>query len=125
MKLEAENSVVQEVTEDDLVRIFGDDHERGEFVILTSDDGSFLQAAGKGWSPYTLEFFPDADSPRYQQATAQLTKDQVRAAFLQFLHNDTAWRASFKWRELADNKGCLPALMWAGIVLGALLGHWR
>ncbi len=103
MKLETENSVVpEEVTQEDLFDIFDDDDARGGFVILTSDDGSFLQAAGKGWSPYTLEFFPQKDAPRYQQATTQLNKDQVRAAFVDFLHNQNTWRTSFEWREIED-----------------------
>jgi hypothetical protein len=52
MRLETENSDFrEEATDDDLVRIFDDDDARGDFVILTADDGSFLQAAGKGWLP--------------------------------------------------------------------------
>jgi hypothetical protein len=120
MRLEAENSLVEEPTEEDLRHIFGDDDARGGFVILTSDDGSFLQAAGKGWSPYTLEFFPDQDAARYQQATTQLTKDQVLAAFTDFLHNGEVWRSSFDWRELDEKKGCVPALLISGGVILSL-----
>jgi hypothetical protein len=125
MRLETENSDFrEEATDEDLARIFDDDDARGDFVILTADDGSFLQAAGKGWSPYTLEFFPEKDSPRYQQATTQLNKDHIRSAFAAFLHNDHAWRASFEWREV-ENKGCLGALVIpAVILLGAVVGYY-
>jgi hypothetical protein len=124
MKLETENSgVEEEVTEEDLSRIFDDDQARGAFLILTSDDGSFLQAAGKGWSPYTLEFFPEKDIPRYQQATTQLNKDQIRSAFADFLHNGNTWRTSFEWREV-ENKGCLGALVISAVViLGSVVGY--
>src|SRR6185503_15248974 len=106
MTLETENSGVQAgITEEDLSCVFDDDDLRGGFVILTSDDGSFLQTAGEGWSPYTLEFFPGKDAPRYQQATTTLNKDQVRAAFIDFLHNGKTWRASFEWRDMG-NTGC-------------------
>jgi len=125
MRLETENSDFrEEATDDDLVRIFDDDDARGDFVILTADDGSFLQAAGKGWSPYTLEFFREKDAPRYQQATTPLNKDQVRSAFADFLHNGSAWRTSLEWREVA-NKGCLGALVIpAVILLGAVVGYY-
>jgi len=123
MTLETENSGIQEgVTEEDLSRVFDDDDLRGGFVILTSDDGSFLQVAGKGWSPYTLEFFPGKDTPRYQQATTKLNKDQVRAAFIDFLYNGKTWRASFEWRDMG-NEGCLGALVsLAAVILGSVIG---
>jgi len=125
MTLETANSGAQEgVTEEDVSEVFDDDDLRGAFVILTSDDGSFLQAAGKGWSPYTLEFFPGKDAPRYQQATTQLNKDQVRAAFIDFLHNGTTWRASFEWRD-TGNQSCLGALVvLAVVVLGSVTGYY-
>jgi len=125
MKLETENLSAREgVTDEDLQRIFDDDDARGGFVILTADDGSFLQAAGEGWSPYTLEFFPDADAPQYQQATTELDKDQVRAAFKDFLHNDKKWRASFEWRD-AKNTGCLGVLViWVVTTLGSMVGYY-
>lgn len=112
MKLETENSLVPEgATEKDLVRIFGDDDELGGFVILTADDGSFLQAAGKRGSTWTLEFYPEKDAPRHQQATTQLDKGQLRAAFTDFLQGRTGWRTSFEWREQNERKGCLPGLL--------------
>jgi hypothetical protein len=124
MTLETENSALQEgATEEDLSVIFDDDDARGGWVILTSDDGSFLQAAGKGWSPYTLEFFSGKDAARYQQAT-QLNKDQVRFALTDFFNNGKTWRASFEWREVS-NKGCLGVLaISALVVLGVVVGSY-
>jgi hypothetical protein len=124
MRLETENWVApEEATEGDLVRVFSDDGVRGGFVILRSDDGSLLQTAGKGWSPYTLEYFPTKDAIRYQQAT-QLTKDQVSAAFIDFLRNGTSWRSAHEWRELSETKGCLPTLLASGgVILGLVLGY--
>jgi hypothetical protein len=124
MTLETENSALQDgATEEDLSVIFDDDDARGGWVILTSDDGSFLQAAGKGWSPYTLEFFPGKDAPRYQQAT-QLNKDQVRFALTDFFNNGKTWRASFEWREVSNN-GCLGVLaISALVVLGAVVSSY-
>jgi hypothetical protein len=125
MKLETENSAVRDgVTEEDLLRVFDDDDARGGFVILTADDGSFLQAAGEGWSPYTLEFFPEKDAPQYQQATTELDKDQVRAAFRDFLHKDKKWRASFEWRDV-KNTGCLGVMVISMVVmLGSAVGYY-
>ena len=121
MTLETENSGVQAgITEEDLSCVFDDDDLRGGFVILTSDDGSFLQTAGEGWSPYTLEFFPGKDAARYQQATTTLNKDQVRAAFIDFLHNGKTWRASFEWRDMG-NTGCALVVL-AVVTLGSVIG---
>ena len=125
MRLETENSSSrEEVTEEEFCRIFDDDGARGGFVILTSDDGSFLQAAGHGSSPYTLEFFSEKNAPRYQQATTQLTKDQVRAAFTDFLHNGEAWRASFEWRELENKSGFSALLIWGGVILALVPAYY-
>src|SRR5690349_11031761 len=80
MTLETQNSgVLEGVTEADLSRVFDDDDFRGGFLILKSDDGSFLQAAGKGWSPYTLEFFQGKDNRGVSTRTRTTVRsDSVR-----------------------------------------------
>lgn len=122
MKLETENLIRESVTEEDLLLVFDDDDARGGFVILTADDGSFLQAAGVGSSPYTLEFFPSENAPRYQQATTQL-KDQVRAAFRDFLRKGKEWRASFEWRDVR-NTGCLAVIAIPVVIVGSMAGYF-
>jgi hypothetical protein len=125
MKLETEHSGIRDdVTEEDLLRVFDDDEARGGFVILTSDDGSFLQAAGEGSSAYTLEFFPEKDVPRYQQATTQLNKDQVRAAFTDFLCHGNTWYENLEWREI-KNTGCLGVLaVSAAVIVGSAVAYY-
>src|SRR5712692_6599161 len=109
MKLETEASGPKvDVTKEDLLAAFGDDVGRGCFIILRADDGSYIQAAGQGWRPYTLEFFPPASSRRYERAVGELTKDEVRSAFLDFLERGTSWRDSYRWEERQDTGGgCL------------------
>ena len=109
MKLETEASNPKEdVTKEDLLAAFGDDKARGVYIILRADDGSYIQAAGEGWRPYTLEFFPTSASRRYERASGELTKDEVRSAFLDFLEGGTSWRTSYRWEERQDEgRGCL------------------
>jgi hypothetical protein len=109
MKLETEASSPKvDVTKEDLLAAFGDDEGRGCFIILRADDGSYIQAAGQGWRPYTLEFFPTASSKRYERASGVLTRDEVRSAFLDFLERGTSWRTSYRWEERQDKEGgCL------------------
>jgi hypothetical protein len=90
MKLETEVSNPKEdVTKEDLLAAFGDDKARGVYILLRADDGSYIVATGEGWRPYTLEFFPTAASRRYERASGELTKDEVRSAFLDFLEGGT------------------------------------
>src|SRR6266852_2677741 len=109
MKLETEASSPKvEVTKEDLLAAFGDDVGRGCFIILRADDGSYIQAAGQGWRPYTLEFFATASSRRYERAVGELTKDEVRSAFLDFLERGTSWRDSYRWEERQDTGARVP-----------------
>ena len=72
MTLETQNSgVLEGVTEEDLSRVFDDDDLRGGFLILTSDDGSFLQAAGKGRSPIRWSFFKGRTIVAFPHARAR------------------------------------------------------
>jgi len=109
MTLETEASSPKvDVTQEDLLTAFGDDAARGCFIILRADDGSYIQATGVGWRPYTLEFFPTASSRRYERAVGELTKDEVRSTFLDFLKRGSSWRDSYRWEEREDTRrGCL------------------
>jgi len=125
MRLETENSLFPEgFTEGDLLGVLDDDRARGGFLILTADDGRFLQAAGQGWSPYTIEFFPEKNAKLYQQAT-NVNKDQIRSAFIDFLHGGSAWQSSFDWRQVDETKRSGRSLfVVVGIVLVLLLGYY-
>jgi hypothetical protein len=98
-----------DVTKEELLAAFGDDERRGVFIILRADDGSYIQAAGQGWRPYTLEFLPTATSRRYERAGGELTKGEVCSAFLDFIERGTSWRTRYTWEEREDpvRKGCL------------------
>lgn len=125
MRLETQNSLFPDgFTEGDLLAVLDDDHARGGFVILTADDGEFLQAAGQGWSPYTIEFFTEKNARSYQQAT-NVNKDQLRSAFVDFLHGGNTWRSSFDWRQVDENKRSVRSLVVIiGIVLVLSLGYY-
>jgi hypothetical protein len=105
-------------SEADVHRAFDDDGIRGEYVILTGPDGSYIQAAGEGDGPYTLEYRNSAEGINYR-ADTEPTKQQVREAFLQFLRGDTAWRTSRQWKA-QSRAGCLAVIL-VGLTVFATL----
>src|SRR5262245_5491952 len=73
----AESFSSDNASESDIHRAFDDDGIRGEYIILTAPDGSYLQAAGEGDGPYTLEYRNAGESANYR-ADHEPTKRQVR-----------------------------------------------
>src|SRR4051812_29418055 len=97
------------VTEAQLLAAFEDDRARGEGLILEADDGSMLVAAGEGFGPYSLEFFPAERVGTHLKACDELKKDEVRAAMLDYVRGGSTWRESRAWREVLDEMGGLAA----------------
>ena len=111
MDLETAQSIsIKNATKDDIQNAFSDDCGRGEFIILSTDDGSFIQAAGEKDGPYTLEY-RDASSEEHFTATEEVMKEEVKSAFLDYLHGRTTWRESRAWNELESSKGCFTVLL--------------
>ena len=109
----------QDASDADIRRVFDSDSERGEFVILTAPNGSFIQAAGEGDGPYVLEY-RDEISGDHKVAQADLTKTQVQDAFLSYLHGDDVWRSRWEWVPVKQKSGCFSAALVAfGVVCAA------
>ncbi len=121
MYLEAAQSIsAKNATEDDILNAFADDHGRGEFIILFADNDSFIQAAGELDDPYTLEYHDS--SGKHFIATAEVTKEEVQVAFLDYLRNGTQWRESRSWHEMKSSKGCFTVfLLTIAMALGILV----
>lgn len=118
-KLECAQSFSSEdASEADINQAFDDDRIRGEFIILTASDGSFIQAAGEGDGPYALEYREEGASKNYQ-AVEEFTKEQVRVAFLEYLRGDPGWRSRQDWKPVKSS-GCLPTIVFAVVLGGAL-----
>jgi hypothetical protein len=94
----------RDITEKELLAAFLDDEARGEGIYLESDDGATLLAAGEGFGPYTLEYFPSPRSGTHLRARDELKKQEVRDAMVDYLRGGSAWRESYTWREVADEK---------------------
>jgi hypothetical protein len=105
-----------DVTEQTFEEVFADDSLRGEFIILEADADTFLQAGGEGNGPYTLEY---KEAGKQFQAVGELTKQEVKEAFLDYLQGGTGWRTKHEWKALASRKGCFKQ---ATAVLLGLLG---
>ncbi|MEX0728187.1 MAG: hypothetical protein WD065_18100, partial [Planctomycetaceae bacterium] len=123
MDLETAQSIfVKNATQEDIENAFADDFGRGEFIILTADDGSFIQACGEVEGPYTLEY-RDALSNKQFTATLELTKEEVKQAFLHYLRGDANWRESHTWNEIEVSKGCFTVLLYTAVIsIGILAG---
>ncbi len=119
-----------DATERDIHHAFDNDAERGEYIILTAPDGSFMQAAGEGKGPYVVEH-RDGRSGGHFVAQGEFSKEEVRTAFLQYLRGDESWRAGNDWRPLeevetegAGRGGCatvIAAVMLVGVIAALTL----
>jgi hypothetical protein len=103
----------QDITEKELRAAFLDDEARGEGIFLESEDGATLLAAGGGFGPYTLEYFPSPSKGTHLRACDELKKQEVQDAMVDYLRGGSAWRESYAWREVEDEKseGCLRVVL--------------
>ncbi|MEM7317366.1 MAG: hypothetical protein AAF497_29930 [Planctomycetota bacterium] len=88
----------------DIEEVFRDDQRRGEFAILTDEDGSFVQVAGQGEGPFTVEFF-DKASDQHWVAAKRHSKNEALSVFLAFAKGERSWRDSIEWTELDSKSG--------------------
>jgi hypothetical protein len=106
---------VVDPTEADVERVFVAE-DRGEHIVLTRGDGSFLHAAGQGDGPYVLVFH-DETARRHYRAHAELSRDEAKEDLLDFLRGDVLWWNDNDWTEV---KHSMPWSLWIG--LACLLG---
>jgi hypothetical protein len=100
MVLDAEKGQpIQNATESDIARFFDDDQARGSFVILTHSKQYYVQAAGEGNGPYTLECRAGDDEHHFR-CTQSLSKQAVQSAFLKYLRHDPAFTSDFSWEKV-------------------------
>jgi hypothetical protein len=109
----------RDITEKELLTAFLDDEARGAGIYLESEDGATLLAAGEGFGPYTLEYFPSPRSGTHLRARDELKKQEVRDAMVDYLRGGSAWRESYAWREVADeeSEGCLTIVLAPALVV--------
>jgi hypothetical protein len=107
MKLQTEGHMhAVDATEREIQEAFLDDAGRGEFTILSRSDEVYMQAAGEGDGPFTLEF-RDGDAQNHFRCVREPSKSEVERAFLKYLAGDDSWRADFSWQKL-EFKPCKP-----------------
>jgi hypothetical protein len=100
MELETQGGMYSGIAdESDIIRTFEDDERRGEFVILSKSEQVYIQAAGEGFGPYTLEY-RDGDEDHHFQCTKELSKRQVEDAFIGYLKGDRSWKINLQWKKL-------------------------
>lgn len=100
MKLETEGyGKFVEANEHQLREVFQNDERRGEFVILSQQPEVYMQAAGEGDGPYSLEY-RDGDGDRHFAAAGEHRKEDVLRAFLCYLAGDARWRSEFSWEKI-------------------------
>lgn len=81
MNLETGGSLsVSDVNGQDLQEVFADDKGRGDFVILSHAPETYIQSAGEGDGPYTLEY-RDGGEHHHFSAVGEFHKDDVLRAF--------------------------------------------
>ncbi|MHC4088323.1 MAG: hypothetical protein ACYSWZ_21155, partial [Planctomycetota bacterium] len=83
----------------DIIKAFQDDKSRGEFIILSQSKQVYIQAAGEGYGPYSLEY-RDGDEYHHFQCSQELPKPQVQAAFIEYLKGGRSWLTDLEWKRL-------------------------
>jgi hypothetical protein len=111
------------VTETELTQVFQEhrDHGNSRCIQLYLDDGaSCLSAVGEGFGPYILEWFPieSGTTGTHHKTTEELKAQEVLDAFLDFFAQGSAWRESYSWIEVENEKPPWPARL-----LGRLFGE--
>lgn len=126
----ANNEVVPEAVEADVLKAFADEADFGPYAILSPSDDEFLQVAEAQWATretddvgawcedyrtktahlprnakrpplYVLEY-RDPDQDAVFIATAVLTRAEVRKAVLDYIQGGSSWRRERNWEHLAD-----------------------
>jgi hypothetical protein len=122
----------QNVSEEELLAALADDKAHGEGFSLENEDGSASVATGEEFGPYTLEYFPSKRSGTHLRTCDELKKQEVRTAMVDFFRGGLAWRESYSWHEVADDKGGLVTVLaallavapWVLVVVGIIsLAH--
>jgi hypothetical protein len=97
-------------TEKELTALFEEHKDGGDRCIqLHGDDGAYLSAVGEGFGPYVLEWFPCEPTGTHLRAAEELKSREVLDALLDFLRGNSAWRESYIWHEVEDEKPPWPA----------------
>ena len=123
MELESENTKAQsDVSEADILALFADDQARGEFIILSAGENSYIQATGEGDEAYAMEYH-DPNSGKHYQATVDLSKRKVQEAFLDYFRGGSAWRSDFRWKEIDVKGGCLSVIVVGLLISAGLLAR--
>ena len=92
-----------DISEEDLVRAFQEYSDDDEFIILSQADQTYIQAAGEGNGPYFLEY-RDGDEDHHFQCVEELSKNDVKSAFLKYLKGDVSWKTDYEWEQLEQLK---------------------
>jgi hypothetical protein len=100
MELQTEGGMYSGIAdESDIIKAFQDDKSRGEFVILSKSEQVYIQAAGEGFGPYTLEY-RDGDEYHHFQCPQELSKPEVQAAFIEYLEGDESFMTNLEWKRM-------------------------
>jgi hypothetical protein len=88
------------------------------YFMLEDEEGATLLAAGEGFGPYTLEWFPAIWTGKHLKSTQELKRAEVLAAMLAFFRGEPGWRGPFDWQEADDPKPTLLARLLDGSLFG-------
>jgi hypothetical protein len=98
------------VTEKELVVAFEEHRDHGDRCVqLHDEDGAYLSAIGEGFGPYILEQFPREATGTHLRVAEELKSQEVQDALLDFLRGGSAWRESYTWHEVEDERPPWPA----------------
>ncbi len=101
MEMYAENlDSVKNVTEEKLLQIL-DTETFGGFIGLEMSDDTFLQASimDEPAHPETMYYVEYKSDGKIWAATSQLTKNELKQAFTEYLQGNDFWKGRYAWED--------------------------
>ena len=81
------------------------------YFTLEADDGSSLLAAGEGFGPFVIEWFPANRGGTHLKLTEELKRSEVLALMLDYFGGDRSGEKTRQWYEVENlNPGWLERM---------------
>jgi hypothetical protein len=104
---------IHQVSEKHLHGVFDEEPEFGQFVVLSKENGGFIQSANM-WElseecerfqeerksdPYCLEYKNEATGELFA-AEGWFTLQEIKLAFVEYLRGTKRWKANKTWKRI-------------------------
>ena len=98
MRLEVDGHILSTNPDDAAVRRALQTQQ--EFVILATNEMSYMQAGGDADAGFILEYQEDDVEHHYESGDNNISLQKVTDALLSYLRSDDRWRTDLPWQRI-------------------------